>query len=168
MAEEEVWVPINDFPDYLVSTLGGVRHVDRPLQRKAAPNHRGFPTLALFRKPSQSRYVRQLNKLVAEAFCSAPEYDDQTSVWHIDGDILNCRADNLKWESRDRILEWNEMHRLQEPKYKTPAVMLNRTGRVFPNAFELAIHEGVLESAVIAHAERYTDAYADRAKYQYV
>lgn len=165
--EEEIWAPINGFPEYAVSSLGRVQHVaHREVVRKSAVNHQGFPTLVLYK--NSTRYVRQVNKLVAEAFCENPEYSDMTAIWHIDGDFLNCKASNLMWERRDRVLEWNEMHRSGKPKYNTPKVQLNRTGEIFHDAYELAMHEGVLESSVIAHIERYPEEYADRARYRYV
>lgn len=166
---EEVWLTVEEFPEYLVSNLGAIRHKDRPeADRKIAPNHRGFPTLALFKPPHKNRYVRQLNKLVANAFLAPPRYSDQTSVWHIDGDLLNCRADNLKWERRDRVLEWNEMNRGGAPRYTTPKVLHRESGMVFANALECGLYFGETESTVVAHIERYNAMYVDRAKYSYV
>jgi len=167
MYDEEIWAPINGFPTYAISNLGNIKHVgEREVLRKTAVNHQGFPTIVLFR--DSMRYSRHVNKLVAEAFCAEPQYRDETAIWHVDGNLENCRADNLRWDRRDRVLEWNEMHRRSYPKYNTPKVQNNRTGQIYVNAYELALAEGILESTVIGHIERYPDEHADRARYRYV
>lgn len=169
MIHLEEWVEIQDFPEYVVSNLGHVQHKERPnTNRKTYPNHQGFPTIVLFRPNNPSRYVRHVNKLVAQAFLEPPPHRDMTAVWHLDGDLLNCQVDNLKWDTRPRVLEWNEMHRVGAPKYTTPGVMVNASGKVFSSAYECALHVGDIETAVVAHIERYPDEYADRAKYRYV
>lgn len=169
MIHEELWREIDGFPDYRISNLGRVIHIERPdVTRKTSVNHQGFPTLVLFHKGhTGSRYVRQINKLVATAFLGpAPRKFD--SVWHKDGDLLNCQADNLEWDMRARVMEWNEMHRTGTPKYRTGRVMQNSTGHIFNNAFECAIHVGDIETAVVSHIEKYPPQYADRARYKYV
>lgn len=169
MIQEEIWREIEGFPDYHISNLGRVVHIERPgVIRKTSINHKGFPTLVLFHKNhTGARYLRQVNKLVASAFLGqAPPRLD--SVWHIDGDLLNCQADNLKWDMRSRVMEWNEMHRTPGPKFRTGRVMINATGRVFENAYEVALHVSEIESAVVAHIERYPDQHVDRARYKYV
>lgn len=169
MIHEEEWVELEGFPDYHISNLGNIRHKDRPnTNRKAALNHQGFPTLVLFRAPDPARYVRQINKLVALSFLEPPEYEDMTAVWHIDGDLTNCWADNLRWDTRPRVLEWNEMHRSRTPQLRTPNVMDNSNGRIYTNAFECGMAVGQIETAVVAHIERFTEEYADRAKWRYV
>lgn len=169
MIHEEVWRPIEGFPDYEVSNLGRVIHIDRPnTPRSTKPNHKGFPTLVLFNKEhSGTRYLRQLNSLVAKAFIGPPP-PRMDSVWHIDGDLMNCQADNLKWDMRARVLEWNEMHRTLTPTIRTPRVLVNATGQEFENAFECAMAVGDIESAVATHIEKYPPQYADRAKYRYI
>lgn len=165
----EEWRQVEGFEDqYEVSDLGQVRNSITRRIRKTQLNHQGFPTLVLYNTPNPSRYIRQVNKLVATAFCEPPTYRNMNSVWHIDGDLLNCRAENLRWERRDLTLEWNEMHRSGHPRYKTPRVVLNRTGEIFDSAYEVALLEGVVESYVIGHIERYPDDYSGEAKYRYV
>lgn len=167
--EDEVWREIDGFPDYLVSSYGRVVHVDRPnVARKVGVNHRGFPCLVLFHKGhTGARYLRHVNKLVATAFLG-PHPKGMDAVWHYDGDLLNCHVDNLKWDMRARVREWNDMHRNGEPKYKTPKIMDNRTGRIYNNAFECGLASGEIESAVLTHIEKYPAHLADRAKYRYV
>lgn len=166
--EYEEWRVVHDFPKYEVSSQGRIRHVETQDVRKVQINHRGFPTLVLYDSLSPSRYIRQLNKLVAEAFCPPPKYSDQTAVWHENGDLTDCRASNLKWDTRSRVLKWNEMHRTGQPSLRTPRVIDSETGRVFNNAFECAMYLGKLETEIVSHIENYPPQYSDRAKYRYV
>lgn len=169
MIEDEVWKPIEDFPDYQVSSFGRIVHMDRPdTPRSAAPNHKGFPSLTLFNKNHPgARYFRQVNQLVAEAFIGPPP-SKLNSVWHIDGNPENCHVENLKWDMRARVMEWNEMHRTGIPKYRTQRVMHNPTGTVYENAFEAAMAHGDIETAIVSHIEKYPAQYADRARFKYV
>lgn len=169
MTDEEVWRPIDEFPDYQVSSYGRVIHIDRPnTPRAVALNHQGFPNLVLFKKEHPgSRYLRQVNKLVATAFLPPPP-TKLNAVWHKDGDLTNCHVSNLMWDMRARVMEWNEMNREGTPKFRTGRVMHNETGRIYENAFELGLHIGKTESEIVAHIERYPAQYADRARYKYV
>lgn len=164
----EMWLTINEFPKYEVSSFGNVRNIDTKEARKAHVNHQGFPTLTLYNSPNPSRYVRQLNKLVAEHFCPPPNFSNENSIWHINGDLTDCRAVNLKWDSRPRVLEWNTMHRDAVPKYKSPKIVHNDSGQVFDTAFDVGLYFGDTESAIISHIENYPPQYAHLARYRYV
>lgn len=169
MFENEEWRPIEEFPHYVISSHGRVKHTDRTNARKVTINERGFPVILLSSATSPTRYLRQINKLVALAFLPPPLYHDSTAIWHKDGDLRNCYVDNLMWERRDRVLEWNEMHRQGRPKFTTPAVKNNRTGEIYKDAYDCAIHEGVLESSIVWRIERQSSSlYDESARYRYV
>lgn len=166
---EEEWRHVRDFPHYVVSDLGRIKHVDRRTPRRLRTNERGFVVVLLSSNSSPTRYLRQVNKLVARAFLPVPEYDSENSIWHLDGDLTNCRADNLRWDLRSRVLEWNEMHRTGEPKFPTPRVKNNTTGRVYTNAYECGLAEGLLESTVLWFVERQADHMEDNnAEFRYL
>lgn len=170
MFEDEDWRNVVELPHYMVSNYGRVVHVDRPTQPRAITiNDKGFPVVTLYGGDSKTRYLRQINKLVAAAFLPQPIFDNETQVWHIDGNLQNCHVSNLKWETRPRVLEWNEMHRSLKPAYKTPRVRNNRTGRVYANAFECAMAEGRLESDIVWRVERQArNTEDDAARYRYL
>lgn len=169
MFENEEWRVIEGFPRYRISTHGRVKHEDRDEARKITINDKGFPIVVLFGTDSKTRYVRQINKLVAEAFLRPPHFEKENAVWHLDGDLTNCHVDNLRWDTRARVLEWNEMHRTMKPRHQTPRVRNNRTGMIYANAFECAIREGRLESEIILRVERQgRSQYDETARYQYL
>lgn len=169
MFENEEWRPIEEFPHYFISNYGRVKHESRDEARKVSVNERGFPVVLLLSRTTSSRYLRQINKLVARAFLLPPLHADEIAVWHIDGDLTNCRAENLRWATRSEVLEWNEMHREGKPKLNTPKVKNNITGEIYENAYECALAEGLLESAVIWRIERQAQSMEDdNARYRYV
>lgn len=169
MFENETWKTIKEFPHYQISSYGRVKHKDRINARKVTINERGFPVVLLSSATSPSRYLRQINQLVATEFLPAPFYDKATAIWHKDGDLTNCHFSNLMWERRDRVLEWNEMHRRGKPKYNTPPVKNNRTGEIYKDAYDCAIQEGELESVIIWKIEKLSSSmYDEAARYRYV
>lgn len=168
MFENERWVPIDEFPHYYVSDHGRVRHVNSVQPRKLTVNERGFVVIQLLSSGGVTRFLRQVNQLVAEAFLPPPEYEDETSVWHLDGILTNCKFDNLKWATRSDVLEWNRMHK-QGAKFSTPRVKNNETGEIYQDAYACAMSEGILESSVLWHIERLASHMEDdSAKYRYV
>lgn len=169
MNEEEIWRQVDEFPDYMVSNYGQVIHRDRPnTPRTLSVNHRGFPGLVLFKKEHPgSRYLRQVNQLVATAFLPEPP-SKLTAVWHIDGDFLNCKVDNLKWDMRARVMEWNDMNRDGVPKFRTGKVQDNRTGLVYDSAFDLALHIGATETEIVRRIEAYPPHLQDQAPFKYI
>lgn len=170
MFENEEWRHIQEAPHYLISNYGRVKHIDRPDRARAVSiSDKGFPIVTLYGADSKTRYVRHINVLVIREFGDPPYDHRYNAVWHIDGDLTNCNADNLKWDMRARVLEWNDMHRSGEPKYKTPRVRNNRTGTVYANAFECGMAEGLLESDVVWRVERQArNTEDDAARYRYL
>jgi hypothetical protein len=169
MFEGEEWRPIAELPHYMVSQHGRVRHVESETARKVYTNDRGFVCVLLYGRDSKTRYLRQVNVLVAEAFLYPARFANETAVWHIDGDLTNCHVDNLRWDTRSRVLEWNRMHRPGFEPVPTPRVKNNRTGQVYENAYECAMHEGRLESEIIVRVERQArHTEDDSARYRYL
>lgn len=165
----EEWRPIPEFPHYLISDQGDIKHVNRLTNRSYSLNTRGFLVVLLSDANSPTRYCRQVNRLVAQAFLDEPEYKDEKFIWHKDGDLTNCAASNLRWETKSRVLEWNEMHRVGEPQYTTPMVRNNETGVEYQNAYACGMAEGELESKIIWYVERQApDMESSDAKYRYV
>lgn len=169
MFVDEEWRPVDEFPHYLISNYGRVKHIYRTNARKVTVNERGFPVILLSSATSPTRYLRQINKLVAIAFLPPTLYRENTAIWHKDGDLRNCHVSNLMWERRDKVLEWNEMHRSGEPRYNTPAVKNNRTGEIYKDAYDCAMQEGILESSIVWRIEEQAESiYDENARYRYV
>ena len=169
MFENEEWREVEDLPHYLISNHGRVKRYDSDEIRKQTITDKGFPALTLYGRDKKTRYFKQVNKLVAAAFLHPPFFEKETSVWHLDGDLNNCKAENLKWETLARVREWNEMNRTGTPSIVTPQVKNNRTGIVYDNAFECAMAEGRLESDIVIRIEKQArHEEDDNARYRYI
>ena len=110
----EIWRFIPDIPDYLVSNYGRVKPVAKSKMVSVRYPPSGQPCVSLYPKGGTAT-VRQINKLVARAFLGPPTVnrvgENEDHVWHLDGNLLNCASSNLRWETKWRVLEWNNLHR---------------------------------------------------------
>lgn len=100
MEEKEVWETIEEFPDYAVSNLGSVVNMKRGGGELCPrPNQFGHVRVGLVKDGIQ--YTRGLAPIVAEYFVpKMEEFENFHTPIHKDGDLANCRADNLLWRSR--------------------------------------------------------------------
>lgn len=166
---KELWLPIPGFEHYNVSSRGRIRRTDKENDRKIGVNAQGNAIILLSEAGNGRRHLRQVNRLVAGAFLGPPPDLESRFIWHLDGNLLNCDVLNLKWERKDRVVEWNRMHREGRPMMQTPKVMINASGLVFDNAYECAMHDGVLESHVVFRIEKQANGIFDPySKYRYV
>ena len=85
---------VQDRPQYKVSNLGNVMSfTGRILKPSLSGNH-----LKVGLKGRGPAISRAVHSLVAHAFLGVPEpYDRQICVEHINGDPMDCRADNLRY-----------------------------------------------------------------------
>ena len=101
----EYWLPIPDYPAYSVSNLGriyshprvdalGRRIGDRIL--RPANNGGGYPFIGLWR--DGVRKSHQVHRLVLTAFVGP--CPDGMEGCHNDGNPMNSRLDNLRWDTR--------------------------------------------------------------------
>lgn len=98
---EEEWKPV--YPDYEISNLGRCR---RERWQKSLKTHDLKPKFdadgtawvllddAFMRS---GKTLHRLEVLVAEAFLGEVDHPEYRRVIHLDGDLSNCRADNLEW-----------------------------------------------------------------------
>jgi hypothetical protein len=91
------WQELDEFPDYAVNTLGEVHNIKTGMPRRTSINQQGIVKISLYR--GRELITRSVAVMVAEAFCDG--YTDlfNTPI-HLDGDRVNCRADNLMWRPR--------------------------------------------------------------------
>lgn len=91
------WMPISEFPDYLVSNLGDVVNGKTGRWIQLSATQRGTTKVGLVHHGKQ--YTRSVSVLVAEAFVPGRDEIYDTPI-HLDGDKTNCRADNIAWRPR--------------------------------------------------------------------
>lgn len=121
----EVWAPApNGYGcNYLVSSFGrllritggpGTRISGEQMHRLKAlpPDKKGYPLVNLYK--DGKRWSVRLHQLVLRTF-DGPPPEDQYGEYegaHIKPDLLNCRLDNLKWQTAEanRAEQWHRYY----------------------------------------------------------
>ncbi len=85
------WVPFPWFPDYMISSLGDVKHTKNSRPLKPYVDNDGRLRVSLYRNGKQ--YTRMVHRVVARAFLE--DYEDGLMVDFRNGDREDCRASNL-------------------------------------------------------------------------
>ena len=100
----EVWKPIEDYPNYEVSNQGRVRNVKTHRILQAGINRQGYEFVNLCKGDGVQRKCYRINRLVAEAFIDIPQSyinrgytKDSLQVDHINEDKRDNRKINLQW-----------------------------------------------------------------------
>lgn len=92
----EIWLPIEDYPNYEVSSEGRVRNIKAGKILKQQINHNGYNCLTL--RKDKVQYNARVHRLVADAFYDGDHRD--LDVNHIDGNKTNNFIGNLEWCTR--------------------------------------------------------------------
>lgn len=92
----EVWVKVDEWPDYEVSNLGRVRSLKNPdnpvILKQFTIRH--YPSVNFV--SGLRRASKRVHRLVALAFLG-PAPSERHIVRHVDGNPGNNRVDNLSW-----------------------------------------------------------------------
>lgn len=153
----EKWVPLNEFPGYLVSTDGRVMNDWGDRIKQPSRNQQGVCVVNLHQGGRQ--YLRSLAVLVANTFLYNPDVPRHFDTpIHLNGDRMDCRVDNLalrpRWFAIRYHQQFSEWERENRFGFKCP-VMLIETEEVFPTSWEAAIKYGLLDREIfIATANR--------------
>ena len=95
MHESEKYLPIEGFPDYLITSQGRVFSLKYGKLKELKPriNRDGYLDVPLYKNGKQ--YRKFIHQLVAQAFISNPY--NKPEVNHIDEDKTNNHVSNLEW-----------------------------------------------------------------------
>lgn len=143
---QEEWLPVEGFPDYVVSNYGYVQNVLSGKTLSNSPVQYGMLTVAMMKDAQQFR--RSVAGLVAREFLPPPLREDFNTPIHLDGDRANCRVDNLAWRPR-----WFAINYHLEKKHRPFAgfhsdIRLMETGEVFDTLTAPATKYGLLEREI--------------------
>lgn len=106
---KELWVEMPEFSDNIISNYGEIANIKTGARRKNSITANGHCKISMY--DSGNRLVtRSVAVLVADAFLPRPEPRFNTVI-HLDGDLLNCRADNLMWRPRWFALRYHRQFR---------------------------------------------------------
>jgi hypothetical protein len=160
---EDDWVTVEDFPGYSVNPLGQVRKDSSGRLLCTRVNQYGVPYVGLMRGWRQC--IRSLPLLVATAFL--PERNDifDTPI-NLDGDRLNCAADNLMWRPRLYAVHYvNQFKERYEHPIDAPILAVD-TGEVFEDSLAAACRYGLLEREVVLSLLNRTLAWPTYQKFE--
>lgn len=146
----EIWKDLQEYPGYAVSDCGGIMNTTTGLHKKPSVNQQGIAMINMSVNSKQN--VRSVAVLVAREFLqdtNIPSHFD-TPI-HLDGDRMNCRADNLLWRPRWFAVryhqQFNPWQRANRFGFRKP-VLINETEETFPNSWAAAIHYGLLDQEI--------------------
>ena len=123
---KEVWEPIKNFENYLVSNDGRKKNNKSQRVLKLKINKYGYATVCLF-KDGLRKYL-QVHRLVATAFLENKTII-KNQVNHKDGNKLNNNIKNLEWVTASENQLHSYKNGLQRKKYKSEnqsAKMINQ------------------------------------------
>lgn len=150
MTEIDDWRPVDGFPGYSISPLGQVRNDSSGRILKARLNQYGVPYVGLMRGWQQC--ILSLPRLVARTFLPRPSVIFDTPI-QLDGDLRNCRADNIMWRPRHYAVKYKRQFR---QRYDHPIEAPIRAvtdddeeDEIFPNSLAAACRYGLLEREVV-------------------
>lgn len=139
------WRQVSDFYGYLVNNEGEVKHEKSRTPLTYHLNQQGIPSVVLYANGEQ--YRRSVALLVAQAFLPTPPAHFR-SIIHMDGDRLNCDADNLAWRPRWFAVKYQQERRVEPyPDWYLPFEIME-TGEQFKHPRDFAMQYGTLEEDV--------------------
>lgn len=174
--ENEVWVDLDEFPGYQISTHGRVRNYRTGRILKPFPDRYGYLRVSIGNRDNV-----YLHRLVAETFY--PDHEDGYQVNHIDSDRQNNWILNLEWVSPRENVKWaydrgngkySQRRATEVASYKNRRpVEIVELGICFRGIVDCADYLGVAPQNVsrVLKGDRrklhgYTIRYADKSNYE--
>lgn len=140
------WKSIPDFPGYSVSRHGQVRNENTDRVLALTINRNNILTVGLMKDSKQHK--RGVALLVAEAFLSPPQNKAFNTPINLDGDRLNCSADNLLWRPRWFAIEYHRQFHNGLRGFTRPVIEIN-TKEEFPTSWEAATKYGLIDREIL-------------------
>lgn len=140
----EDWKDIPEFPLYAVSDQGRIMNVMYDRIKVLSRNRAGILHVIMMRD-DQTTARRSVAHLVAEAFLDPPQRDDFTTIIHLDGDRMNCGADNLMWRPRWFAIRYHKQFSTDSRRGFREPIEDVATGETFDNSWQAALKYGLID-----------------------
>lgn len=140
------WVPVPGFPMYSVNRLGQVRKDSNHRLLKPKVNQYGVAFVGMQR--DRMKYQRGLARIVAQCFLPATNEFFDTPI-NLDGDRMNCAADNLAWRPRWFAVLYNRQFQHQYENPIMQEIVDLDSGDRYPDSFSVCPVFGLLERDVV-------------------
>lgn len=142
------WHELEEFPDYAVSEQGDIANIKTGMPRKLSINGQGIVKITLYNEQKQL-VTRSVARMVAEAFVPRPDLDAFDTPIHMDGELTNCRADNLVWRPRWFAIKYHKQFRNAEFHAARGAFIDLDTEEVYDSIKDICVRNGVFWQDVI-------------------
>lgn len=130
-SKEEKWEIIEDYPNYLISTLGRIKSTKTNKILKPYITKRGYVYNLLSKNGKVKNF--QVHRLVAKAFIDNPL--NKPCVNHIDFNPSNNNVDNLEWVTHSENCLWSSKN-----------ISLSHKGKEKTDQHKKAIRKSMLSS----------------------
>lgn len=159
----EVWAPLLGYPGYSASTYGRIRNDKRLLVLTTTALQDARPFVKLY--VGSERVTRSVSKLVCETFVS-PNRDWDTPI-HFNGNLWDCRVDNLDWRPRWFAIKHTQQFRRKLPERKGKLRELD-SGYIYLNAWEPVLRFGLLYMDLMLSIYNKTYVFPSMQKYEWL
>lgn len=148
---EEIWKPLDDYPNYDISSEGRVYSRKRGIILKPFLDGWHYPCVDLTDRNGH-RGTRKIHRLVAKSFIPNP--DNKPEVNHISGNKTDNSVDNLEWvttaeNQRHAVaigLNDHSTYSAGKPKRRVEII---ETGQIFDSIISCARYLGCTRGNVI-------------------
>lgn len=142
------WEELEEFPDYAISENGDIVNIKTGAPRRVSMNQQGVCKISLY--DSGGRLVtKSVALLVANLFVRRDDRPTFDTPIHLNGDKMNCRADNLAWRPRWFAIKYHKQFR-SEHFYAARAVIIDLdTEEVYETVRDACVANGLYYQDVI-------------------
>lgn len=133
----EIWKTIEDYPDYMISSMGRVKSIERVdcygRHRKEKiiklnKNRDGYLIVHLYGIEREKHY--SVHRLVAQAFIPNP--DNKPNIDHINTDRTDNRVENLRWVTQKE--NCNNLLSIEKYSKNNAKANLGKFSKLNPNS----------------------------------
>jgi hypothetical protein len=141
----EIWGPIENFPDYNVSSYGNVVDLRTDKVKNLTKNYQGIIKVNIEHDGVWT--TRSVAVLVAKAFvfCDQEEFD---TLIHFDGDKSNCHVDNLAWRPRWFAIKYHRQFSNETFNNFTGRIAIHKSDESFIGFKDPSIKYGLLWTSI--------------------
>lgn len=160
-------IPIEGFPDYLVSKEGHVYTERGKRLRKPSLTRQGGVKITLYRDGRP--YTKSLALIVAQAHLYNDHDPDifDTPI-HLDNDMQNNHVDNLAWRPRWFAIKYQKQYWQESYRNNTARIEDDKTGERYGSLVEVCQRYGLLWHDVVKSCTQGTTVFPTWKVFRFV
>lgn len=162
----EEWREIREFPQFAISSHGNVLNQRTGRERKVMRNAQGVAMVTL--AASGRILTRGVALLVAGAFIPNEEELVFRTPINLDGNRMNCRADNLMWRPRWFAVKFHRQFFVPDFHQVNPHLQIVQTGETFIGVKEPVSKYGLYYIDIFKSADHEIPIFPTRQVFRFV